>query len=156
MENFLRTILNTIKEFEHEPVVYGSFGLSLYLGRHKQEFGDLDILVDDHLLESDWDNFKTDFIKQGFCLQDEKEHEFSLSDKTVGFGKKSNLIRDGIINDYSELVFSDTFGALTLSPENFLKAYMFSQKDGYRRDVRGKKDEETVEKIKNYIKKTKI
>lgn len=154
MENFLSIVLGVIKEFEPEPVVYGSFGLSLYLGKYKKDFGDLDILIADFLLEDGWDNLKEHLLKNGFVLQDEGEHEFSYEGNVVGFGKKSDLIRDGIIKDYTELVFADVFGALTLTPESFLKAYTFSKDDGYRREVRGKKDEETISKIKNYLKQT--
>lgn len=39
----------------------------------------------------------------------------------------------------------------TLKEEDFIKAYRFSAKDGYRRDQRGKKDSEIILMLENHL-----
>ena len=58
-----------------------------------------------------------------------------------------------LIDDFSKLVQYKNKDAFTLTPEDFLKAYKFSVRDGYRIDTRGKKDNSIIEKLEIYIKK---
>jgi hypothetical protein len=140
---------------EPKPIIYGSFGVSSYLGNFKK-FDDIDILINNALLEKDWPKFKKILESNNFILLNEKEHEFSLGDYKVGFAKKSILIRDKIIKDYSELIKYKNIEAYTLVPRDFLKAYRFSQQDGYRINSRQKKDREIIIKLENYIKNNKL
>lgn len=152
MDEFLSKILEILKELNIKPVIYGSFGVSLYLGDFKK-FEDIDILIEDEFISNKWMEFRNFFELRGFNLIDEKEHEFELESKRVGFASKNILIRDKIINDYSELVKYKNEDAFTLNPEDFLKAYKFSIKDGYRINMRGKKDKSIIEKLEFYIDK---
>jgi len=150
MNEFLSKILEILKKFNIKPVIYGSFGVSLYLGDFKK-FEDIDILIEDEFINGRWIEFRKLFELNSFTLVDEKEHEFELEGKKVGFSSKEILIRDKIINDYSELVPYKNKDALTLTPEDFLKAYKFSIKDGYRINIRDKKDEDIIKKLEVYI-----
>lgn len=150
MEDFLSQILGIIKNLNIKPVVYGSFGVSNYLDDFKK-FEDLDILIEDEYVNTKWEEFKKLFKSNGFNLIDEKEHEFELGGNKVGFASKDILIRDKIINDYSELIKYKNLDAFTLTPEDFLKAYKFSIKDGYRINQRGKKDKDIIEKSEEYL-----
>lgn len=152
MYEFLSKILEILKELNTKPVIYGSFGVANYLGDFK-DFEDIDILIEDEFVNNKWEEFGKLFESKGFSLINEKEHEFELNSKKVGFASKDILIRDKIINDYSELVQYKNKDALTLTPESFLKAYQFSVKDGYRINTRGKKDKDIIEKLDNYIEK---
>lgn len=152
MDDFLSKILEILKKLNIKPLIYGSFGVSAYLGNFK-DFEDVDILVEDELVNDRWEEFKKLFESKGFNLVNEKEHEFKFDGKKFGFASKNILIRDKIINDYSELVQYKNKDAFTLTPEGFLKAYKFSIKDGYRINTRGKKDQDIIEKLENYIKK---
>lgn len=152
MDEFLDKILEILKELNIEPLIYGSFGVSAYLGEFK-DFEDIDILVEDEFVNKKWEEFKKLFESSGFNLISEKEHEFELNGKKVGFASKVILTRDKIINDFSELVQYKNNNAFTLTPEDFLKAYKFSIKDGYRINTRGKKDGDIIEKLEIYIKK---
>lgn len=145
MDEFLAKILEILKELNIKPVIYGSFGVATYLGNFKN-FEDIDILIEDEFVNNRWEEFRKLFESKGFSLTNEKEHEFELNDKKVGFASKNILIRDKIINDFSELIQYKNTDAFTLTPEDFLKAYKFSAKDGYRINTRGKKDEEVIEK----------
>lgn len=150
MDEFLSKILDILKERNIKPIVYGSFGVSIYLGSFKN-FEDIDILIEDEFINDKWEEFKKLFESKGFFLVNEKEHEFELTGKKVGFASKDILIRDKIINDFSELVQYKNKDALTLTPEDFLKAYKFSVKDGYRINTRGKKDSGIIERMEIYI-----
>jgi hypothetical protein len=152
MDEFLVKILEILKVLNIKPVIYGSFGVATYLGDFK-DFEDIDILIEDEFINEKWGEFRKIFESKGFNLINEKEHEFELGGKKVGFASKIILIRDKIISDYSELVQYKNKNALTLTPEDFLKAYKFSVKDGYRINTRGKKDEDIIEKLGVYIRK---
>lgn len=152
MDEFLSKILEILKDLNIKPVIYGSFGVSLYLGDFK-EFEDIDILIEDEFINNKWIEFRKLFELRSFNLIDEVEHEFELEGKRVGFASKNILIRDKIINDYSELVQYKNKDAFTLKPEDFLKAYRYSIKDGYRINMRGKKDKSIIEKLEIYINK---
>ena len=152
MDEFLSKILEILKELNIKPVVYGSFGVATYLGNFK-DFEDIDILIEDEFINDKWVEFRKFFELNDFVLTDEKEHEFKFEGKKVGFASKNILIRDKIINDYSELVHYKNEDAFTLKPEDFLKAYKYSIKDGYRINTRGKKDNSIIEKLEIYIKK---
>ena len=123
-----------------------------YLGNFK-DFEDIDLLIEDEFLYSKWQEFKKLFESNGFNFVNEKEHEFELDGKKVGFASKNILIRDKIIKDFSELVQYKKEDALTLISEDFLKAYKFSVEDGYRINTRGKKDKDIIKKLETYIKK---
>lgn len=152
MEKFLAEILEILKELNIKPIIYGSFGVANYLGNFK-DFEDIDLLIEEEFLTNRWEEFKKLFELFGFNLVNEKEHEFEFESKKVGFASKNILIRDKIINHYSELVQYKNINAFTLTSEDFLKAYKFSVKDGYRINTRGKKDGDIIKKLEVYNKK---
>ncbi len=155
MKSVLLKIIKILKILDIKPVVYGSFGVSYYLGAFKQ-FGDIDLLVDDKFIDRNWKEFNTFLSSHNFVLIDEREHEFLFENLKIGFAKKSILIKDEIIKSYKDLVSYGEADAYTLQPEHFLAAYRFSLRDGYRLINRLKKDQEIIDKIIEYIKINKI
>lgn len=151
MDDFLEKLLEILKKLNIKPVVYGSVGVSVYFGNFK-EFEDIDFLVEDKYLNSDWETLKNFLESKGFILTDEKEHEFKLGGRKVGFASSGILFRDKIVDNYSQLVKFKNTDALTLTPADFLKAYKFSLKDGYRIHMRNKKDKEIIERLEAYLK----
>ena len=150
MNEFLSKILEILKKLNIKPIIYGSFGVANYLGDFK-DFEDIDILIEDEFINERWEEFRKLFEAREFSLINEKEHEFEFNGKKVGFASKNILIRDKIINDFSELIQYKNTNALTLTPEDFLKTYKFSVKDGYRINTRGKKDKDIIKKLETYI-----
>lgn len=155
MEEVLSKIIKILKELDIKPVIYGSFGVSYYLGNFKQ-FGDLDLLIEDGFIDNNWEEFNTFLLSHNFILIDEREHEFLFNNSKIGFAKKSILLKDKIIEDYADLVKYGEIDAYTLRPEHFLAAYRFSLKDGCRLTNRLKKDQEIIDKIIEYIKVNKV
>jgi hypothetical protein len=150
MDDFLSIILETIKKLETKPIIYGSYGVAVYLGDFKK-FEDVDILINEEFVNERWEEFKKLLEDNNFNLINEKEHEFELDNRKVGFASKNILLRDNIIDDFSELIQYKDTDAFTLKPEDFLKAYIFSINDGYRINTRNKKDEDIINRIQSYL-----
>jgi len=152
----LRTlqIITALQESGVETVLYGSQGISLYIGTFKQ-FGDIDLLVDSKWVEGRWQKLIKIMNGLGFTMQHEHEHEFVDSENTfVAFASTDILIRDGIASSFSSAIQELRVAGKnikTLKPEAFLKAYEFSMQDGYRKDVRVKKDKEVMVLINDYL-----
>lgn len=150
MDEFLSKILAMLKKLDIKPVIYGSCGVATYLGNFKK-FEDVDILIDDEFLNDRWDEFKKFLKSNDFNLINEKERKFMLNNKKVGFASKNILLRDGIVDNFSQLIRFKNNDAFTLTPDGFLKAYKFSAMDGYRINKRGKKDQDIIKKLETYI-----
>ncbi len=147
-------IIASIQNTGVEPVLYGSQGVSLYIGAFKK-FGDIDLLVDAKWVEANWQTLITKMDGLGFSLSNEREHEFADSDGTVvAFADVNILVRDNITDSVDAAIqIQKIEGAeiKTLKPEVFLEAYKFSARDGYRRGTRKKKDDVVIELISDYL-----
>ncbi len=135
-------------------VLYGSTGVSYYLGNFKSKFGDVDLLVDDVWLAGKWHKLENIMKEIGYHLVDEHEHEFSHPIyPDVAFAAKSILIRDKVVDSLDELVSVDIdgFPILTLSAKSFLEAYKFSIKDGYRIEHGRKDDAAVIDLLNAYL-----
>jgi len=153
---------HTLKILEHlqsegiNPVLYGSQGVSLYIGAF-EHFGDVDLLIDDMLLNKDWGKLVLVMKAAGFRLLNLHEHEFVNPDDThVSFASKNIIVRDGIAKSIVDVLRTINISGIvvqTISPIAFLKAYEFSVQDGYRKEVRGKKDAKVIALLGDYLKK---
>ncbi len=147
------SIINALNESGVKCILYGSSGLSLYLGAYKQ-FNDIDLLIDEHWLKEDWAKLQSIMKSLDYDMVDKHEHEFSNKQREyVAFAPSSILKSDGILEAQENVTFVEVDGVNIglLTPQQFLKAYEFSIKDGYRQNVRGKKDAEAITLLKSYI-----
>jgi len=89
----------------------------------------------------------------GYDLTDEKEHEFENKKQVkVAFANQSILIKDDICDPKDALnIRKDGYEIKTLTANDFLKAYQFSVKDGYRIKSRGKRDQEIIDKLTKFL-----
>jgi hypothetical protein len=146
-------LLRYLNEKGVSPLLYGSQGVSLYLGAFKQ-FSDIDLLVADEYLEDKWTALVSIMALRGFALVDEHEHSFrNTRGVEANFAAVSILKRDDILNGPDDIVTIKTPQGpfKTLTAESFKRAYSFSIKDGYRRDIRGKKDQVIIKLLNEYI-----
>lgn len=156
MNSLPKSTLNLLRYFQDNrlhPILYGSQGVSLYLGAFK-EFGDVDFLVTENLVGAEWGRLVKLMNDAGFSLKDEREHEFQDgSGLSVAFASETILLRDGVVDGLEELVVRmvDGVAIKTLSPTAFKKAYEFSAKDGYRKDERGKDDRRIILLLEDYL-----
>ena len=133
------------------PLMYGSLGLEYITGLDLNA-DDIDILIPRIFIAEKWLEFKGFLESNGYILADEHEHTF---------------IKDGVSYSYADIeelesfagIFDIDIGVLEnnsvkfklLSLEQYLKVYRASAKDGYRVNVREKKDKEKIVFIEEYL-----
>ena len=133
------------------PLLYGSLGLE-YLTGDDLGADDIDILVPCVFITERWHEFKSLLEAQGYVLADEHEHTF---------------VRDGVAYSYADIEDIEPFAGirmkdiemreadgvrfLLLSLEQYLAVYQKSSKDGYRVNVRQKKDADKIRFIESKL-----
>lgn len=133
------------------PLMYGSLGLE-YLTGENLDSDDIDILIPEGYLTGKWNSFKKLLTAEGFTLADEREHSF---------------LKDGISYSYASLEELEDFAGidpsgidkltvensefLLLNLNQYLCVYQASLLDGYRVEVRGKKDNDKILLIKSLL-----
>ena len=138
-------------KFNIVPLLYGSLGLE-YLTRDVLGVDDIDILVPRVFITDRWHEFKSLLEAQGYVLVDEHEHTF---------------VRDGVAYSYADIEDLESFAGirmkdiemreaegvrfLILSLEQYLAVYRQSSKDGYRVDIRQKKDADKIRFIESKL-----
>ncbi|MFC1653826.1 hypothetical protein ACFL1M_03185 [Patescibacteria group bacterium] len=142
---------NMLVENGIDSILYGSLGVSVYLGRFR-EFDDIDLLVDEEYVGNRWNFLNELMVNNGFNLVDEKEHEFVNNEGIrVAFARKDVLIRDRVCNPERDIVDVVVEGVevRTLNVKGFIEAYTHSSTDGYRTEKRGDSDLSIVKKLKS-------
>ena len=138
-------------KFNIVPLLYGSLGLE-YLTSDALDADDIDILVPRVFITNRWQDFKAVLEEHGYVLADEHEHTFA---------------RDGVAYSYADIEDLDSFAGirmkdiemheaygvrfLLLSLEQYLAVYRQSSKDGYRVDIRQKKDADKIRFIESKL-----
>jgi len=140
-------------KFGIAPLMYGSLGLE-YITDKNLNADDIDILIPDVFLNSRWNEFKTVLAENGYVLTDEQEHTFQKNDNYYSYASIEEL------ESFAEIDLSDieqkceyNVQFKILSLEQYLKVYTASSKDGYRINVRKKKDDEKISFIKACLNK---
>ena len=138
-------------ELDVVPLLYGSLGLE-YLTGDALDADDIDILVPRVFITERWHEFKSLLEAQGYVLADEHEHTF---------------VRDGVAYSYADIEDLESFAGirmkdiemreadgvrfLLLSLEQYLAVYKQSSKDGYRVNIRQKKDADKIKFIESKL-----
>ena len=126
------------------PLLYGSLGLE-YLTGDALDADDIDILVPRVFVTDRWHEFKALLEAQGYILVDENEHTFVLDGVAYSYADIEDLEAfAGISIEDIELHETDGVRFLLLSLEQYLAVYKQSSKDGYRVNVRQKKDADKI------------
>ena len=135
------------------PLMYGSLGLEYITGA---DFGadDVDILIPQTFTTDSWGGFSAFLCANGYILVDEAEHTFEKGGIEFSYGSLQELesfsgIRVQDIKGYTQ----DGAQFMALSLSQYLIVYNQSIKDGYRINVRQKKDADKIAFIENQIKK---
>lgn len=133
------------------PLLYGSLGVE-YLSGDNLAADDIDILIPKTFITDRWPEFKGILESYGYILTDAHEHTF---------------VREGVSYSYADVEDLETFAGIRceeilrreadgvpfmiLSPEQYLRVYKRSSRDGYRARVRGKKDAEKIRFIESRL-----
>ena len=127
-------------KFSMVPLLYGSLGLE-YLTGDDLSADDIDILVPRVFITEQWHEFKALLEAQGYVLADEHEHMFACDGVSYSYADIEDLESfAGINTEDIEMYEADGVSFLLLSLEQYLAVYRQSSKDGYRANVRQKKD----------------
>ena len=124
------------------PLMYGSLGLEYITGK-SLDADDIDILIPETFLNEHWSEFKNFLTDSGYILIDKHEHTFQKDDVFYSYASVEELESFAGINISDiRLTTNDDVQFSLLSLEQYLTIYMASSKDGYRINVREKKDQE--------------
>ncbi len=138
--------------FDITPLLYGSLGLE-YLTGEDLNADDIDILIPQVYIKEKWTEFKDTLQKNGYELTDEHEHTFCKDDVCYSYASIEELETfAGISVSQIEAKTEDDISFRLLSLEQYLTVYRKSSKDGYRVNVRNKKDKEKIKFIEEKLK----
>ena len=138
-------------KFNIVPLLYGSLGLE-YLTGDILGVDDIDILVPRVFITERWHEFKELLEAQGYALTDEHEHTFVRDGVAYSYADIEDLeFFAGINTEDIEVHEADGVRFLLLSLEQYLAVYKQSSKDGYRVNVRQKKDADKIRFIESKL-----
>lgn len=148
---FLRIAAMLREEFRIIPLLYGSLGLECRLNESLNA-DDIDILIPRNILKDEWNRLKGMMNRLGYRLYDEHEHAFEMADMNVAFADLENLQKfAGVAIERIPVLEENGVEFLLLELEDYLKVYMASSEDGYRKNVKHKQDQQKIELIKRRI-----
>ena len=133
------------------PLLYGSLGLE-YLTDDDLGADDIDILVPSVFVTERWHEFKSFLEVQGYVLADEHEHTFVRGGVAYSYADIEDLESFAGIHA-EDIEMREAYGVsfLLLSLEQYLAVYKRSSKDGYRVNVRQKKDADKIRFIESKL-----
>ena len=133
------------------PLLYGSLGLE-YLTGGVLDADDIDILVPRVFITDRWREFKAVLEEHGYVLVDEHEHTFVRDDVAYSYADIEDLESFAGIR-MKDIEMREAYGVsfLLLSLEQYLAVYKRSSKDGYRVNVRQKKDADKIRFIESKL-----
>ena len=138
-------------KFDIVSLLYGSLGLE-YLTGDALDVDDIDILVPRVFITDRWQEFKEFLEEHGYVLKDEHEHTFVRDDVAYSYADIEDLEAfAGINTEDIEMHEADGVRFLLLSLEQYLAVYKQSSKDGYRVNVRQKKDADKIRFIESKL-----
>ena len=138
-------------KFSMVPLLYGSLGLE-YLTGDDLSADDIDILVPRVFITERWHEFKVLLEAQGYVLADEHEHTFVCDGVSYSYADIEDLESfAGINTETIEMHEIDGVRFMLLSLEQYLAVYRQSSKDGYRIDIRQKKDADKIRFIESKL-----
>jgi len=134
------------------PLLYGSLGLE-YLTGENLASDDIDILIPRVFIKNRWPEFKSFMEECGYNLTDEHEHTFDLGGTEYSYADIEDLEEfAGIRAENIAVHEADGVRFMLLSLEQYLSVYRRSCMDGYRVNVRKKKDADKIGFIESRLK----
>ena len=133
------------------PLLYGSIGLE-YLTGEDLGSDDIDIFVPRVFITERWHEFKELLEARGYALTDEHEHTFAHDGAAYSYADIEDLESfAGIHAEDIEMHEVDGVRFMLLTLEQYLAVYQKSSKDGYRVNVRQKKDADKIRFIESKL-----
>lgn len=133
------------------PLLYGSLGLEVRMG---EDVGadDIDILIPKAFITERWSELRAVLEGEGYTLTDEHEHTFTLDGMEYSYADIEDLETfAGICPRDIEVREEMGVSFMLLTLHQYLAVYKSSLKDGYRINVRKKKDGEKIALIESAL-----
>ena len=139
---YIAELLN--KQLHIVPLLFGSLGLEQRLHTNLGA-DDIDVLIPEIFLNEEWDRVVTVMNDNGYVLYDLHEHAFEKSGLSFAFASIESLTPFAGI-DLTKIPTVEEMGVhyYLLSLQDYLKVYTASSKDGYRKNVKNKRDEQKI------------
>lgn len=146
-KEFLCVAESLNKKLDIVPLLFGSLGLEQRL-HIDLNADDIDILIPKVFLNEKWNSIVAVMNDSGYVLYDMHEHAFEKSGLSLAFASIESLTPFAGI-DVTKIPLIDEEGVCyyLLDLQDYLKVYTASSKDGYRKNIRNKKDEEKIKLI---------
>ena len=133
------------------PLLFGSLGLEQRLHTNLNA-DDIDVLIPEAFLNEKWDSIVAIMNDNGYVLYDLHEHAFEKSGLSVAFASIESLTPFADIDPAEIPVIAEMEARYyLLDLQDYLKVYTASSKDGYRKNVKNKKDEQKIELINKVL-----
>ena len=137
--------------FEITPLMYGSLGLEYLTGKNLNA-DDIDILIPKTFLTDRWSEFQTALEKARYTLIDAHEHTFEKDGIHYSYAQIEELEAfAGIPMTEIQILQNEDVRFKLLSLHQYLKVYTASAKDGYRINMKNKKDSEKIALIQEQL-----
>ena len=150
---FLSAAAQINKTFQVSPLLFGSLGLERRLGISLNS-DDIDVLLPERLLTADWQRLIAMMEDLSYTLQDEEEHEFVKGDFRMAFASIENLEPfAGVDLNAIPLITDQGASYYLLDLPDYLKVYEASSRDGYRKNVKNKQDQQKIDLILKALEK---
>ena len=146
-KEFLYVAESLNKKLNIVPLLFGSLGLEQRL-HTSLNADDIDILIPEAFLDEEWNGVVTVMNDNGYVLYDLHEHAFEKSGLSLAFASIESLTPFAGI-DIAKIPIIEESGVYyyLLDLQDYLKVYTASSKDGYRKNIKNKKDEEKIKLI---------
>ena len=146
-KEFLYAAESLNKKLNIVPLLFGSLGLEQRL-HTSLNADDIDILIPETFLNEKWNNVVAVMNDNGYVLYDLHEHAFEKSGLSLAFASIESLTSFAGI-DIAKIPIIEESGVYyyLLDLQDYLKVYTASSKDGYRKNIKNKKDEEKIKLI---------
>ncbi len=139
-------------KFDIVPLLYGSLGLEV-LTNSSLNADDIDILIPQVFITGNkWKELNLFLDSHGYTLIDEHEHTFRKDGVDYSYASVEGLKEFAAI-DIGDIEIRNISGAkfMLLSLEQYLKVYQRSSQDGYRMNIKEKRDNQKIDFIRNKL-----
>ncbi|MDE6131938.1 MAG: nucleotidyltransferase family protein [Oscillospiraceae bacterium] len=151
--NFLHIAKALNENLSVVPLLFGSLGLEQRL-RTDLNADDIDVLIPEKFLNDRWDRIADIMSENGYTLYDVHEHAFEKNGLSVAFASLESLAPFAGV-DVEKIPVTEESGVryLLLDLQDYLKVYTASLKDGYRKNVKNKNDQQKIDLINQALNK---
>lgn len=152
-EKFLHIAKCLNEKLNAVPLLFGSLGLEQRLGTYLNA-DDIDVLIPEKFINDEWDSIVTVMSENGYTLYDVNEHAFEKNGLSIAFASIESLVSFAGV-DVEKIPVIEESGTryMLLDLRDYLKVYTASLRDGYRKNVKNKNDQQKIDLINQALSK---